>query len=66
MAEYQAISLTMMYYLALLPLLALPVLGGVAKREPNYIPICDTPTDGHHRLAVPHSRKSLHLFQVIY
>jgi hypothetical protein len=54
-----------MLYLVLLPLLALPVLGGVAKREPNYLPICDPPTDGQHRLAVPHLRESIHPFQVI-
>jgi hypothetical protein len=55
-----------MFNLALLPLLALPVLGGVAKREPNYLPICDPPTDGQHRLAIPHMRESVHLFPVIY
>jgi hypothetical protein len=56
----------MMFYHAFLPLLALPVLGSMAKREPNYLPICEPPADGHHRLAIPHMRESVHLSQVIY
>jgi hypothetical protein len=51
-----------MLYLALLPLLALPVLSGIAKREPHYLPICDAPADGQHRLAVPYTGESIHLF----